>query len=74
MNTETANYPPLVSITKTMWILGGRGRGTVYRLIDSDELKSVKDGSRRLVVTSSILAYIESLKTGIEKSDQTKSE
>lgn len=69
MNTETASYPPLVSITETMWMLGGRGRGTVYRLIDSDELESVKDGSRRLVVTSSILAYIESLKISTEGND-----
>jgi excisionase family DNA binding protein len=63
MSTETNIYPPLVSVTKTMWLLGERGRGTVYRLIESGEIESVKSGSRRLVVTSSILAYIESLKS-----------
>jgi len=65
-STEENKYPPLTSVTKAMWMLGGRGRGTVYGLIESGDLKAVKSGSRRLVVTSSILAYIESLKNSTE--------
>lgn len=62
MNAETESYPPLSSIKKGMWMLGGRGRGTLYGLIDSGEIESVKSGNRRLIVTASLLAYIERLK------------
>jgi excisionase family DNA binding protein len=66
MSTDTNTYPPLSSVSQAMWMLGGRGRGTVYRLIEAGDLESVKSGSRRLVVTSSIITYIESLKNSTE--------
>ena len=44
-------------------MLGGRGRGKIYALIESGDLESVKDGNRRLIVTETLLAYIEGLKT-----------
>jgi excisionase family DNA binding protein len=61
-STEENKYPPLASVTKAMWMMGGVGRGTIYRMLDSGDLESVKSGSRRFVLTSSILDYIESLK------------
>lgn len=39
----------------------GRGRGRIYELINSNEIDSVKDGGRRMIVTESIFAYIKSL-------------
>lgn len=61
-NSEENKYPPLISVTKAMWMMGGVGRGTIYRMLNSGDLESVKSGSRRFVVTSSVLDYIESLK------------
>lgn len=62
MTTDTENYPPLTSIAKTQSMLGDRGRATINRLLVSGNLESVKSGRRRLIVTSSILAYVERLK------------
>jgi excisionase family DNA binding protein len=38
-------------------------RSTLYNLMDSGELRSVRVGSRRLVPASAIAAYIASLPT-----------
>jgi hypothetical protein len=62
MNIRTTNYPPLVSVTEAQRMLGGRGRGKIYSLLASTELESVKDGGRRLIVTESLLSYVETLK------------
>lgn len=42
--------------------LGGIGRSSIYRLMDTGELRSVKVGRRRLIPDSSIQQYIEGLK------------
>ena len=62
MNAQNINYPPLISVTEAQKMLGGRGRGKIYALLASSELDSVKDGNRRLILTASLLAYVESLK------------
>jgi hypothetical protein len=70
----TGRYAPLVSVDEARRMLGGRGRGRIYELLKKGSLESVVDGGRRFILTDSIFAFVESLKTGIEKSDQTKSE
>ncbi|MGW5272745.1 helix-turn-helix domain-containing protein [Streptomyces sp. NPDC004044] len=40
----------------------GLGRSTVYELIRSGDLESVKEGSRRLVIVASVRAYFERLR------------
>jgi len=62
LKDQNTNYPPLSSVTKTQWMLGGRGRAKIYALLASGDLQSIKDGNRRLIITDSILAYIDSLK------------
>lgn len=61
MSENITTYPPLVSVTVAQTMLGGRGRGRIYELIDSNKIDSVKDGGRRMCVTKSIFAYIETL-------------
>jgi excisionase family DNA binding protein len=39
----------------------GIGRSTLYRLMDSGQLRSVKIGARRLVPESAIVEFIEGL-------------
>jgi len=60
-NENVTTYPPLVSVTVAQTILGGRGRGRIYELIKSEDINSVKDGSRRMIVTESVFTYIKSL-------------
>ena len=60
MNAQIISYPPLVSVTEAQKMLGGRGK--IYALLASTELESVKDGGRRLIVTESLLSYVETLK------------
>ena len=62
MNAQIISYPPLISVTEAQKMLGGRGRGKIYALLASTELESVKDGGRRLIVTESLLSYVETLK------------
>lgn len=38
--------------------LGGRGRATVYQLINTKQLRSFKDGKRRLVPEDAISEYL----------------
>jgi hypothetical protein len=61
MNSERTTYPPLVSVTVAQTMLGGRGRGRIYELIDNNQIDSVKDGGRRMLITESIFAYINAL-------------
>ena len=65
MNAQNISYPPLISVTEAQKMLGGRGRGKIYALLASTELESIKDGNRRLILTSSLLAYVESLRASI---------
>ena len=53
--------PPLVSVDEARRLLGGRGRGYIYGLLDKGELDSIKDEGRRLITGDSILTYVESL-------------
>ena len=62
MNVQNISYPPLISVAEAQKMLGGRGRGKIYALLASTELESVKDGGRRLIVTESLLNYVEALK------------
>ena len=67
MTTHSPAYPPLVNVTEARKMLGGRGRGKIYKLIDGNEIDSVKDGNRRMIVTASILAYIDRLEHTMTK-------
>jgi hypothetical protein len=71
MNSEITTYPPLVSVTVAQTMMGGRGRGRVYELIDSNRIDSVKDGGRRMIVTKSIFAYIKSLEHSREVTEDS---
>jgi len=62
MNSQFSGYPPLISVTEAQKMLGGRGRGKIYALLATSELDSVKDGNRRLILTATLLTYVESLK------------
>jgi hypothetical protein len=61
MNENLTTYPPLVSVSVAQTILGGRGRGRIYELITSEQIRSIKDGKRRMIVTESLFDYIKSL-------------
>ena len=52
--------PILVEIPAAGRSLGVR-RSSVYKLLDAGELESVKIGTRRLVVSASITAYVDRL-------------
>jgi excisionase family DNA binding protein len=49
---------PLLSIPDVMRMLG-LGRDTVYRLIHEEGLPSLKLGTRRMVVPSSLAAWVK---------------
>lgn len=58
----------LISVTQTCEILS-LGRTSVYKLLSS-ELRSIKIGSRRLVVASSVQELIDRCSDGISESDR----
>jgi len=60
MDTPTA---PLVSVDEARRLLGGRGRGRIYELLKEGSLESVMDGGRRFILTDSLYAFVESLRT-----------
>ena len=51
--------PPLMSVEDTRAALGGRGRGWVYERIAAGDFETIVDGSRRLIVSESVLRWIE---------------
>jgi len=51
--------PPLMSVEATRVACGGRGRGWVYERINGGDFETITDGGRRLIVTESILAWLE---------------
>jgi excisionase family DNA binding protein len=57
MDTNARLQPITVSISKTTE-LSGLGRTTIYDLMDSGRLESVKVGGRRLVIYSSLIELI----------------
>jgi len=61
MSENVTTYPPLVSVAVAQTILGGRGRGRIYELIKTENIDSVLDGKRRMIISESIFTYIESL-------------
>jgi hypothetical protein len=74
-NENIGTYPPLVSVTvgQTMIGRGGKsGRGRIYELINSNKIDSVKDGGRRMIVTASIFAYIDSLEHSLVEDEDSK--
>jgi hypothetical protein len=64
--------PPLVSVDEARRLLGGRGRGRIYELLKQGSLESVLDGGRRFILTDSIFAFVESLKTEAEKHNRSQ--
>ena len=65
------NLTPLISVEETRRLLGGRGRGRVYELINDGSLESVVDGGRRFILAESLRTFIESLRVN---RDRVKSE
>lgn len=48
-----------VSVTKARELLGGIANPTIYRLINSGELKTFRIGKRRMVSLQAIQEFIE---------------
>ncbi len=63
METETAATPVLHSIPTVMGMTD-LGRSTIYQLMDSGELESVKIGARRLIPHDAVLQFIAELRGG----------
>ena len=61
MTTGITTYPPAVPEGIAREVLGGISRSRLYILKDSGAIDSVKEGKRRLWITSSLLAYIDQL-------------
>ena len=57
--TPGGALPLLLSIEVTRQLCGRRGRGWVYERISEGDFESITDGGRRLVLTQSVLHYIE---------------
>ena len=60
---------PLVSVDEARKLLGGRGRGRIYELLKQGSLESVMDGGRRFILTDSIFAFVESLKSSSDRKE-----
>lgn len=52
-------YSPHVNINEARKMLGDENRGRIYELIESGDIATHKEGSRVLVVTASVLAYVK---------------
>lgn len=57
----TAKYHPLLLSLNDAANSIGVCRATFYNLLKQDLIKSVKIGSRRLIVKDSLIAYVDSL-------------
>jgi len=60
-NNMTGIEPLLLTVDETRKILGGRGRGHIYTLIDEGKVESVKDGSRRFILADSVRRYVDAM-------------
>ncbi len=61
MNIDAANLPPTLPVPKPGETLLGLTRPNIYRKLAAGDIKAIKDGRRTLLVTASIIAYLESL-------------
>lgn len=52
----------LVDVQKAMTMLGGVGRSYLYELLARGEIEAVKVGRRRMVIVSSIDAFVDRLR------------
>jgi hypothetical protein len=60
METKVSSTPLFCSVIEAGRILG-IGRSSAYLLLESNTLRSVKHGKRRLVIMASITTYADSL-------------
>ncbi len=66
-NNVTGIEPLLLTVDETRKILGGRGRGHIYTLIDEGKVESVKDGSRRFILADSVRRYVEAMQRDVSR-------
>ena len=57
LKTFGSLQPFAVTITDTQLILGGKARSEIYKAIGRGDLDALKDGSKTLIVVSSIVRY-----------------
>lgn len=62
----TTKYHPLLLSLNDAANSIGVCRATFYNLLKQDLIKSVKIGSRRLIVKDSLIAYVDSLEVSSE--------
>lgn len=55
------NLPPTVPIPKAGKDVCGLKRPTIYKLLNEHKISAIKSGRRTLLVTSSIVAYLNTL-------------
>lgn len=61
--SHAATYPPYLPPGRCSEVVPGASRSRVYEWISSGKVESVKVGRSRLVVTESLLGYIELLRS-----------
>lgn len=71
---EREPLPFLLSVNATRRACGNRGRGWVYERLSCGDFESVVEGGRRLIVTSTVLAFIDRLRAGNGQKNQTTAE
>jgi hypothetical protein len=59
MTYVSTQFAPLLSVEATRAACGGRGRAWVYQRIAAGDFETITDGSRRLIVTESVLQWLE---------------
>jgi hypothetical protein len=57
--TGGSALPPLLSVNATRAACGDRGRAWVYERIKTGDFETITDGARRLIVTESILRWLD---------------
>jgi len=57
---ETANIPRMASVADTVR-LSGISRSRLYELINSREIEARKAGRRTLIVTASVIRWLDNL-------------
>jgi excisionase family DNA binding protein len=56
---EIITLPPLVHSPDSAALRIGKSVRSIYELIDAGELKSYKDGKRRLIPDTELVAYVD---------------
>ncbi len=59
--SQGGNLPPTIPIPKAGEDVFGLKRPTLYKLLGEHKISAVKSGRRTLLVTSSIVAYLNTL-------------